>query len=49
VIYEGFGCGMVAEGGPGGLDVGGEFRFIECVLGGGNVLLGDDVVDGLFH
>jgi len=47
--YDGFGGGVVAEGGAGGLDVGGEFGLVEGFFGGRVVLFGDDVVDGLFH
>ena len=39
----------MAEGGAGGFDVGRELRFVEGFLGGRVVLLGDDVIDGLFH
>ena len=47
--YEGFGCGVVAEGGAGRLDVGREFGLVEGFLRGRIVLFGDYVVDGLFH
>ena len=38
---------MVAEGGAGGFDVGGELGAVEGFFGWGVVLFGDDVVDGL--
>ena len=40
---------MVAEGGAGGFDVGRELRFVEGLFGWWVVLLGDNVVDRLFH
>lgn len=40
---------MVAEGGPGRLDVGRELRLVERLFGRRVVLLGNYVVDGLFH
>jgi hypothetical protein len=40
---------MVAEGGACRFDSGGIFGLIERFLGRGDVFLGDDVVDGLFH
>lgn len=45
LIYDGLGGGVVAEGGPRGLDIRWEFRFVERLLGGGDVLFGDYVVD----
>ena len=39
----------MAEGGSCGLDIWRELGAIEWFLGGGIVLLGDDVIDGLFH
>lgn len=49
LCYDGFGCGVVAEGGTSGLDVGRELRPVEWLLGRRGILLRDDVVDGLFH
>ena len=40
---------MVAEGGPGGLDIGWKFRTVQRLLGRRGVLLGNYVVDRLFH
>jgi len=40
---------MMAEGGTGGFDVGGEFGLIEGLFGRRVVLLGNDIVDRLFH
>lgn len=40
---------MVAEGGPRGLDGGRELGFVEGLLGRRDVLLGNYVVDRLFH
>lgn len=40
---------MVAEGGAGGLDVGGELGFVEWLFRGRSVLFGDYVVDRLLH
>lgn len=49
LCYDGLGCGVVAEGGASGLDVGRELRPVERFLGRRGVFLRDDVVDGLFH
>ncbi len=40
---------MIAEGGACGFDVGGEFGFVEGFLWWWCVLLGNYIVDGLFH
>ena len=40
---------MVAEGGAGGFDIGGEFGFVERFSRRRSVLFGDDVVYGLLH
>jgi hypothetical protein len=40
---------MIAEGGAGGLDGGRKLGFVDCFLGWRDVLLGNDVVDRLFH
>lgn len=40
---------MVAESGTGWLDIGRKFGAVEGFFGGRSVLLGNDVVDRLFH
>ena len=40
---------MVAEGGAGGLDARRVFGFMEWLLGGRYILLGNNVVDRLCH
>ncbi len=47
--YDGLGGGVVAEGGASGLDAWRELGFVEGLLGGRSVLLGNYVVDRLFH
>ena len=47
--YDGLGSSVVAEGGAGRLDGGRELGFVEGLLGRRHVLLGNYVVDRLFH
>jgi hypothetical protein len=47
--YDGLGGGVVAESRPRGIDARGELRFVERLLRRRSVLLGNYVVDRLFH
>lgn len=43
--YEWLGCGVMAECGAGGWDIGWVLGFVEWLFGWWHVLLRDDVVD----
>ena len=47
--YKRLGCGVVAESWAGGLGLGRILGLVERLFWRGDVLLGNDVVDGLWH